>query len=334
MKAYGPGIIWPPSMNAAGTRPRLGNSIASCCAAATLTTSTGVCNNGWALSITSRRDDRPMRQFCFLLLCVISLPVTVSVAQIYRWTDETGRVHFTNNPDTIPPDRRPDSRPLPPDMPATPPPASVAPPVSPPSAPVPAGAQSAAATGMSSLQQKAEALEQHIAAAQQERQHLLDELKGVRPIRMNPAFGRERRRVDEMGRALAAIEIQLDTLYAELQNILQQQIAEEESVRSLTSSPPREVIQDNQGHNQNYWQQRLRTLRERLQQARQQRQIILEQLGAELPEDRSFGRRGQEVLQLVQALEQLDQEIHTAETDLQALLRQSANAGAPAAWLR
>src|SRR6516165_1045000 len=35
------------------------------------------------------------------------------VAQIYRWTDETGRVHFTNNPDSIPPDRRPDSRQLP-----------------------------------------------------------------------------------------------------------------------------------------------------------------------------------------------------------------------------
>ena len=47
MKAYGPSIIWPPSMNAAGPRPRLGNSIAPCCAAATLTTSTGVCNNGW-----------------------------------------------------------------------------------------------------------------------------------------------------------------------------------------------------------------------------------------------------------------------------------------------
>ena len=276
-----------------------------------------------------------MRKCCFLLLCVISLPVTVSVAQIYRWTDETGRVHFTNNPDTIPPDRRPDSRQLLPDRPATPPPASVAPPVSPPSAPVPAGAQSATPTGMSPLQQKAQAVEQQIAAAQQERQYLLDEFREVRPIRMNPAFGgRERRRVDEMGRELAAIEMQLDTLYAELQDILQQQIAEEESVRSPTSSPPREVIQDNQGHDQDYWQQRLGTLRERLQQARQERQIILEQLGAELPEDRSFGRRGQEVLQLVRTLEQLDQEIHTAETDLQALRRQAANTGAPSAWLQ
>jgi hypothetical protein len=188
---------------------------------------------------------------------------------------------------------------------------------------------------MPPLQQKAQAVEQQIAAAQQERQQLFDELRDVRPVRMNPAFGgRQRRRVDEMGRALAALEMQLDTLYAEAQNILQQQIAEEESVRSLTSSPPREVIQDNQGRGQGYWQQRLGTLRERLQQARQQRQIILEQLGAELPEDRSFGRRGQEVLQLVQALDQLDQEIHTAETDVQALRRQAAHAGAPAAWLR
>jgi hypothetical protein len=276
-----------------------------------------------------------MRKVCLLLLCVISLPVTMSVAQIYRWTDETGRVHFTNSPDTIPSDRRPDSRQLPPDMPATPPPASVAPPVPPPSASVPADTQGATPTGMSSLQQKAQVVEQHIAAAQQERQHLLDELREVRPVRLNPAFGgRERRRVDEMGRALAAIEMELDTLYAELQNILQQQIAEEESVRSPTSSLPREVIQDNQRHDQDYWQQRLETLRERLQQARQQRQIILEQLGAELPEDRSFGRRGQEVLQLVQTLEQLDQEIHTAETDLQALRRQAAKTGVPAAWLQ
>ena len=247
-----------------------------------------------------------MRKFCFLLLCVISLPVTVSVAQIYRWTDETGRVHFTNNPDTIPPDRRPDSRQLPPGIPATPPPASVAPPVSRPSAPVPAGTQSATATDILLLQQKAQALEQQIAAAQQERQHLLDELRAARPIRMTPVFPRERRRVDEMGRALAAIEIQLDTLHAELRDLLQQPSAEEESVRAPTPSPAREVILDNQGHDQAYWQQRLGTLRERLQQARQQRQIILERLGAELPEDRSFGRRGEEVLQLVQTLEQLD----------------------------
>jgi len=64
------------------------------------------------------------------------------------------------------------------------------------------------------------------------------------------------------------------------------------------------------------------------------RNIVSRYLGAELPEDRSFGRRGQEVLQLVQTLEQLDQEIHTAETDLQALRRQAANTGAPAAWLQ
>src|SRR5262245_467219 len=120
------------------------------------------------LSITNRRDDRPMRKCCFLLLCVISLSVTVSVAQIYRWTDKTGRIHFTNNPDTIPPDRRPDSRQLPPDMPATPPPASVAPPVSPPSALVPAGTQGATPTGMSPLRQKAQAVEQQIAAARHE----------------------------------------------------------------------------------------------------------------------------------------------------------------------
>ena len=275
-----------------------------------------------------------MRKFCCLLLCVISLPVTVSVAQIYRWTDETGRIHFTNNPDTIPPDRRPDSRQLPPGIPATPPPASVAPPVSRPSAPVPAGTQSATATDILLLQQKVQALEQQIAAAQQERQHLLDEFKAARPVRMTPDFPRERRRVDEMGRALAAIEIQLDTLHAELRDLLQQPSAEEESVRAPTPSPTREVILDNQGHDRAYWQQRLETLRERLQQARQQRQIILERLESQPPEDGSFGRRGYEVLQWVQTLEQLNQDIHTAETDIQALRRQAASVGAPAIWLQ
>jgi DNA repair exonuclease SbcCD ATPase subunit len=184
------------------------------------------------------------------------------------------------------------------------------------------------------LQQKAQALEQQIAAAQQERQHLLDELRAARPARMTPVFPRERRQVDEMGRALAAIETQLDTLQAELQDIRQQQSAEEESLRAPTPSPAPVVILDNQGHDQAYWQQRLATLRQRLQQARQQRQVILGQLGAELPEDRSFGRRGQEVLDWVQTLEQLDQEIHTAETDIQTLRRQAASAGAPAVWLQ
>jgi hypothetical protein len=275
-----------------------------------------------------------MRKCCFLLLGIVALPVAVSVAQIYRWTDETGRIHFTNNPDTIPPDRRPDSRQLPPGIPATPPPASVAPPVSPPSAPISTGTQSATATDILLLQQKVQAVEQQIAAAQQERQHLLGELRAERPIRMNPDFPRERRRVDEMGRALAAIEIQLDTLHAELQDLLQQPGAEEESVRAPTPSPAREVILDNQGHDQDYWQQRLGTLRERLQNARQQRQIILENLGAELSEDRSFGRRGEEVLEWVKTLEQLDQDIRTAETDIQALRRQAASAGAPAVWLQ
>jgi exonuclease VII large subunit len=183
------------------------------------------------------------------------------------------------------------------------------------------------------LDQKVQDLEQQIAAAQQERQRLLDELNAVRPIRMNPAFGRERRRVDEMGRALAAIETQLDTLQAELRDLLQQPRAEE-SARAPTPSPAQEVMLDNQGHDQAYWQQRMRALRERLQQAQQQRQVILENLGAELPEDRSFGRRGQEVSEWVQTLEQLDQEIHTTEADIQALRRQAASAGAPAAWLR
>ena len=129
-----------------------------------------------------------------------------------------------------------------------------------------------------SLQQQAQALEQQIAAAQQERQRILDELKDVRPIRMNPAFGgRERRHVDDMGRALANAEQQLDALYAELQDITLQQGATAPDARLLPPSPSSEVLLDKQGNDRTYWQRRVATLRERLQHARQQRQSILQQ---------------------------------------------------------
>jgi hypothetical protein len=261
--------------------------------------------------------------------------VTASFAQIYRWTDDTGRVYFTNNPDTIPPQRRPYSQQVVPGTSTTSPPTSVVPPVSPSSPPRAGDTQSDTDADRGLLEQKAQALEQQIAAAQQERQHLLDELKDVRPIRMNPAFGRERRHVDDMGRALAAVEQRLDALYAELQDIVLQQSATAPDAVTTSPSPRSEVLLDNQGHDRTYWQQRVVALQERLQHARQQRQSILQQLAPELSEDRSaFGRRGREVLQLVTALEQLNQEIHQDETALQALRREGTRAGAPVSWLQ
>jgi hypothetical protein len=152
---------------------------------------------------------------------------------------------------------------------------------------------------------------------------------------MNPAFGRERRRVDDMGRALATVEQRLDALYAELQDLTLQQSAAAPGAAAPTSSPPREVFLDNQGNDRTYWQRRVVALRERLQHARQQRQSVLQQLTPELSEERSaFGRRGREVLQLVSTLEQLNQDIHQDELALQTLRREAVSAGAPVSWLQ
>jgi hypothetical protein len=152
---------------------------------------------------------------------------------------------------------------------------------------------------------------------------------------MNPAFGRERRRVDAMGRALAAIEMQLDTLYAARDDVLQRLTAEDQNAPAATPSAAGAVILDNQGHDQAYWRQRLTTIQERLQDARQQRQSILQQLGGDLSDERdAFGRRGWEVLHLVAALEQLNQDIHQSEMALQTLRHEAVSAGAPAVWLQ
>jgi hypothetical protein len=273
-----------------------------------------------------------MKKFWCLLLGILFLLATESLAQIYRWTDDAGRVHFTNNPETIPADRLPYSRQITPAPSATPPPSDVAPAAPLPSTPPPGESQREPAAPAADLQQRIHALEQQIAAARQERQQILNQLKAVRPIRMNPAFGRERRHVDALGRALATVEQQLDTLYAELQQLSWQQSAA--TAGTSNTSAAEAVLLDKQGHDQSYWQQRFQTLQERLQQARQQRQAILAELAGELSDERgAFGRRGQEVLQLVNTLEQLNQEIHETETALQALRRQAMQAGAPAQWL-
>jgi hypothetical protein len=185
------------------------------------------------------------------------------------------------------------------------------------------------------LQQRAQALEQQIAELLQERQALLEELKAVRPIKTNPAFGQKRRQVETTGQALAAIEQQLDALYAELQQVQTTLQEREQGQRPAETERPRAAGVDRQGHDQAYWQQRLEPLRTRLQQARKQRQAILEQLAPDTEEARrSFGRRGREVLELVQRLEQTDQEIRQTEAAMQAVRQEAAHAGAPAVWLQ
>jgi hypothetical protein len=272
-----------------------------------------------------------------VLIWICWISVIPSLAQIYRWTDEKGGVHYTDNPGTIPPERRPHSmRSLPPvseeAADAAPTPQRLPPPFA-----TRGGPQdnTLPAEDVSLLQQHARALEQQIAALRQERQTLLEQLKAVRPIKTNPAFGQKRRQVETAGRSLAAIEQQLDALYAELLQV-QTTLQERESGEpSAETQSPRATGVDRQGHDRAYWQQRLEALRTRLQQAREERQAILEQLAPETGDTRqAFGRRGREVLELVQRLEQADQDMRQAEAALQALQQDATRAGAPAAWLQ
>jgi hypothetical protein len=199
-----------------------------------------------------------MMKFWCLLLCILFLPATIGLAQIYRWTDDAGRMHFTNNPETIPADRRPYSRQITPGPSAPPPPSDVAPAAPLPPPLPPGGSQSEPSAPAADLQQRIHTLEQQIAATRQERQQILEQLKAVRPIRMNPAFGQERRRVDNLGRELAIVEQQLDTLYAELQQLSLQQSATTADMSNPSAA--KEVLLDKQGHDRSYWQQRFQTL--------------------------------------------------------------------------
>jgi Domain of unknown function (DUF4124) len=288
------------------------------------------------IHLCKERSDCNMRQLWCLLLWICWLSVMPGLAQVYRWTDKDGRLHYTDNPEAIPADRRPYSRPLsPPDTGDTSRSAPTSP--SPPQPSAPRSAPHEPPAEIALLQQQARRLEQQIAVILQERQDLLAQLKAVRPIRMNPAFGQQRRRVDEAGHVLAEVEKQLDALYAELQEVqatLQEREQAQPSGR-IPSTAPGEVVVDTQGHDQAYWRQRVASVQAQLQHAREQRQAILTQLAPETPEERSaFGRRGREVLQLVEALERTTQDIRAAEAALQAVRQEAYQAGAPAAWLQ
>jgi hypothetical protein len=134
---------------------------------------------------------------------------------------------------------------------------------------------------------------------------------------------------------LATVELQLDSLYAELQQARAAEQAQQQTAPPpATGNAPQEALFDAQGRDQTYWQQRAAALQARLQQAREQRQAILAQLAAPLEERSAFGRRGREVVQLVQALERTTQELRSAEAAWQALQQEANRTGAPAAWLQ
>ena len=156
---------------------------------------------------------------CFIIfiaiVCICPLP---SRAQIYRWTDAAGKVHYTDNLGTVPPSRRQYSRQPSLGSATDRPGKAVALPESKPST-SDSDSQNSSAAQIRRLRQRAQALEQQIAAALQQRQRYFAWLKAERPVRMNPAFGRRRRRVDKWGHALATVERQLDAFHTELRQL-------------------------------------------------------------------------------------------------------------------
>jgi len=263
------------------------------------------------------------------LACLIWASVSPALAEVYRWTDDAGKIHLTDNPDTIPPAYRARARTSGSGTPATEGQPSVD---APPSPPLPAertpASQVPAPSDASTAQYIAE-LERQMAAARQERQAYLEQLGSEREVHASPVFVRQRRQMAELGRALLTVEQQIDTLQAALEQAQQR-------LQDRHAPPTRsDVILDRAGNDSTYWQRRMATARERLQQAQAQRRDLLSQLVAVADgEQRLVGRQGYEVLQQAQALQQVEQEIDAARAALQAVQQEALQAGAPRAWLQ
>ena len=266
------------------------------------------------------------------LVWLIWASVSPALAEVYRWTDDAGQVHLTDNPDTIPPAYRARARASGSGTPATDETPSVNAPPSPPQ-PLPAdrppAAQAPAPSATLTTPEIAE-LERRIAAARQERQTYLEQLSGVRDVHATPVFVRQRRQIAELGYALLTVEQQLDTLQAALEQAQQQ-------LQALRASPPEQsdVVLDRAGNDATYWQQRMAVARDRVQQVQTQRRDFLTQLAAVAGAEQGImGRQGHEILQQAQALQQVEQEIDAAEAALQAVQQEALQAGAPRAWLQ
>ena len=243
------------------------------------------------------------------LVWLIGVSVSPALAQLYRWTDETGKVHITDNPETIPPAYRERARSAPSEAPASgtnvDAPSATPPPRSRPPARSPAPAQGPLSQATPQIQE----LQQKIAAARRERQTYLEQLRNERTVHTTPEFVRQRRQIGELGRALLTVERQLDTLYTQLEQAQQQLQAQRTPLTAQSN-----VGLDKEGHDATYWRRRLTEIRDRMAQARAQRRDILTQLGATAGAGQgAAARRGRTVLQQAEALYQAEQEIDAAE---------------------
>lgn len=269
-----------------------------------------------------------MRRLWIALWWLAWVSVSPALAQLYRWTDDAGKVHITDNPATMPPVYRERASSSASEASAS---ATKGTPVVAPSPPQTAltpsqpPSQGALAAGMSQIRE----LQQQITTARQERQTYLGQLRNARPIHATPEFVRQRRHIAEMGQALLLVERQIDTLAAALERVQQQvQAQETPATRSITGF-------DKAGHDATYWQRRLGAVRDRLSQAQAQRRDLLSQLAAAADTDRrAAARQGRTILQLVQALQQVEQDADEAELALQAVTQEALGAGALATWLQ
>jgi hypothetical protein len=265
--------------------------------------------------------------------------VSPALAELYRWTDATGKVHITDNLATIPPAYRERARasgsgtPASHETPDTDSEMDVPPPQPSPtrrpyarSAP----ASQAATPSVSSMRPQIVELEQKIAMARQERQTYLEQLDSERAVHAMPVFVRQRRQIAEWGRALLMVEQQLDTFYDELEQA-RKQFQEQQA----TLTERQDVVLDNQGRDATYWQSRSTAIRDQMQQAQTLRRDLLTQLAATTVGDlRTVERQGGEILRQARSLQHVDQEIDTTEAAMEAMRQEAFQAGAPAEWLQ
>src|SRR5262245_24677767 len=199
---------------------------------------------------------------------LIWVSVSPALGQLYRWTDDAGKVYITDNPATIPPAYRERVRSSTSDAPAADPDAdapAVTPPPPRPLAPSQPLSQDASAAVISQIQE----LQQQMTTARQERQAHLEQLRDARPIHAMPEFVRQRRQIAEVGHALLTVEQQIDTLSAALEQAQQQLQAQQTPAAQTTTGF------DKGGHDATYWQRRLRAVRDRMSQAQAQRRELL-----------------------------------------------------------
>ena len=269
-----------------------------------------------------------MMGLCIAFVWLIWVSLSPALAEVYRWTDSAGKIHLTDNPDTIPPAYRARARASGSDTPAADETPSADAQPAPPQ-PLPADrtpASQAPAPSAESMAQQIAELERQIATARQERQTYLEQLSGVPEVRATPEFVRQRRQLAELRQALLTVEQQLDTLEQALQQL---------QARDALPPEQSQVVLDKAGNDATYWQRRVTAARERVQQAQTQRRDLLTQLAAVADgEQRPMGRQGHDLLQQAQALQQVEQEVATAEAALQAVQQEALQAGAPRTWLQ